>query len=77
MANYKKTILIAFSFLITLISEAQSGSVSVPKEEMGFMRSEGKIYVVMVVVVTILIGLILYLFRLDRKLSKLEKDSNL
>ena len=38
------------------------------------MRSNGRIYVVVAVVVTILIGLILYLVRLDRKMSKLEKD---
>lgn len=38
------------------------------------MRSNGRIYVVLAVVVTILIGLILYVFRLDRKITKLEKD---
>jgi uncharacterized membrane protein len=46
-------------------------------EENGFMRSEGKIYVVMIVVITILAGLILYVFRLDKKLSKLEKGDSL
>jgi hypothetical protein len=39
------------------------------------MRSNGRIYVVVAVVVTILIGLIIYLVRLDRKMSKLEKGS--
>lgn len=38
------------------------------------MRSNGRIYVVVAVVVTILIGLLLYVFRLDRKISKLEKE---
>jgi uncharacterized membrane protein len=38
------------------------------------MRSNGRIYVVIAVVVTILLGLILYVFRLDRKISRLEKD---
>lgn len=38
------------------------------------MRSNGRIYVVLAVVVTILIGLILYVFRLDRKITKFEKD---
>ncbi len=46
-------------------------------ESTGFMRSEGKIYVVMVVAVVILTGLILYLFRLDKKITKLEKGENL
>jgi hypothetical protein len=38
------------------------------------MRSNGRIYVVIAVVLTILAGLILYVFRLDRKISKLEKE---
>ncbi len=37
------------------------------------MRSNGRIYVVVAVALTILIGLILYIVRLDRKISKLEK----
>jgi hypothetical protein len=36
-------------------------------------RSNGRIYVVVAVMLTILIGLILYLVRLDRKIRKLEK----
>ena len=38
------------------------------------MRSEGKIYVVIAVLVTILIGLIIYLVSIDRKVGKLEKE---
>ena len=38
------------------------------------MRSNGKIYVVVTVVLIILIGLLLYLVRLDRKISRLEKE---
>ena len=40
------------------------------------MRSNGKIYVVVAVVLTILAMLIIYLFRIDRKISKLEKNIN-
>jgi hypothetical protein len=39
------------------------------------MRSEGKIYVVMAVCLTILIGLFIYLISIDRKISKLEKNN--
>jgi hypothetical protein len=39
------------------------------------MRSNGRIYVVVAVVLLILAGLILYLVRLDKKISKLEKDN--
>ena len=39
------------------------------------MRSNNKIYVVMAVCITILMALILYLVRIDRKISTLEKSS--
>ena len=42
------------------------------EEPTDFMRSEGKIYVVMAVVVTIVAGIFIYLVNLDRKISKLE-----
>ncbi|MFN5421743.1 MAG: CcmD family protein [bacterium] len=38
------------------------------------MRSNGKIYVVVAVLLTILIGLFAYIIRIDRKISKLEKE---
>ena len=38
------------------------------------MRDNGKIYVVVAVIVAIFIGIILYLIRLDRKMTRLEKD---
>ena len=41
------------------------------------MRSNGKIYVVVAVLVAIFIGIILYLIRLDRKISKLEKETKI
>ncbi|MBT1700899.1 CcmD family protein [Fulvivirgaceae bacterium PWU4] len=37
------------------------------------MRSEGKIYVVVAIILVVLAGLIAYLFLLDKKLSKMEK----
>jgi K+-transporting ATPase A subunit len=40
------------------------------------MRSNGRIYVVVAVILIILVGLIVYLVRLDRKISKLEKNHN-
>ena len=38
------------------------------------MRSEGKIYVVIAVVLIILFGLLFYLSRLDKKIRQLEKE---
>lgn len=37
------------------------------------LRSSGKIYVVVLVLVILFVGLALYLFSIDRKVSKLEK----
>ena len=37
------------------------------------LRSEGKIYVVVGVLVTILLGVLLYLIIIDRKVSDIEK----
>ncbi len=65
-----KKIMLLFTLLMTtLLSFGQE------KVEMAdTMRSNGRIYVVVAVVVTILSGLILYVVRLDRKITKLEKE---
>ncbi len=42
------------------------------QEETDFMRSMGKMYVVVAVIVAIFIGIVIYLVTLDRKISKLE-----
>ena len=44
--------------------------------EADLMRSNGKIYVVVAVCLTILIGLFIYVFLLDRKISRLEKGKD-
>jgi CcmD family protein len=76
MKHYKKMVLFTSAFLMHLFVMAQNpGSTAALKDD-GFMRSEGKIYVVMAVVITILVGLILYVFRLDKKITKLEKGDN-
>jgi len=68
--NKMKIILCSFFFLLVcFFANAQ------PEVDMAdTMRSNGKIYVVIAVILTILLGLILYIVRLDRKISKLEKN---
>lgn len=39
------------------------------------MRSDGRIYVVIAVMLTILAGLFFYVAKLDRRISKMEKES--
>lgn len=65
----KVALLLSFN---TLGTYAQS---NIP-EPVDMMHSNGKIYVVVAVVVTILLGLFLYVFNLDRKISKMEKNSH-
>jgi fluoride ion exporter CrcB/FEX len=50
-------------------------AVAQDKPEMAdLMRSNGKIYIVVAVCLTILIGLFLYAWSIDRKISRLEKE---
>jgi hypothetical protein len=63
----KLMFLTAFIFLSMLV-KAQGAEMA------DVMRSNGKIYVVIAVMLTILLGVVFYLIRLDRKISKLEKN---
>ena len=66
-----KILLSALFQLFILNAVAQDSSA----EMADTFRSNGKIYVVVAVILTILAGIILYLIRLDRKISRLEKNS--
>lgn len=52
---------------LTLLAQQQ------PVEMADTMRSNGKIYIVVAVCLTILLGLFWYVWRVDCKLSRLEK----
>jgi hypothetical protein len=58
-----------FVLLFVMVAHAQENNS--PTDG---MRAGGKIYVVLAVALTVLVGLILYVVRLDRKISKLEKQ---
>ena len=65
-----------YSFLLLLINSFVFAQDTASATEAGTgMRSEGKIYVVVAVVVTILLGLFLYIIGLDRKITRLEKKN--
>lgn len=59
--------------LITLFMVICNTAFSQEVEMADTMRSNGKIYVIVGIILIILIGLITYLFLLDRKVSRLEK----
>jgi len=67
---------IAYKWLATFALALLQCSViaqPVAAEQEAVMRSNNKIYVVLAVCLTILIGLFLYLFSVERKISKLEQ----
>ena len=65
----------ALSFLIIdYTAIAQTAAIDSVANK-GFMVSNDKIYVVMAIVVTILAGLIFYVARLDKKISRIEKEN--
>lgn len=68
----RKTSLLAWAIL-TLNSFAAAAQDSAP-EMADTMRSNGKIYVVVLVLATIFVGIIAYLIRLERKIKKLEQS---
>ena len=70
MMKLKKILLLCCLLSVSFAGMAQEKEV----EMADTMRSNGRIYVVVAVVVTILLGLILYVVRLDRKISRLEKE---
>ncbi|MEP6466558.1 MAG: CcmD family protein [Parafilimonas sp.] len=75
MKLLKKYICLSLFLFFIMKSFAQDAvAVSGNANQNNFMTSDGKIFVVMAVVVVIVFGLFLYLFNLDRKISKLEKN---
>ena len=63
--------------LVLMLNASYLFAQQPPAEMADTMRSNGRIYVVVAVMLTILIGLVLYVVRLDRKIGKLEKENRL
>lgn len=61
--------------LMLLLSSVQLFAQSNDVEMADALRSNGKIYVVVICIVIILVGLLIYLFSLDKRLKKIEKKS--
>jgi predicted Na+-dependent transporter len=72
MIIIKKITMLLVIMMTSVITFAQDKKVEMADK----MRDNGRIYVVVAVVLTILIGLILYIVRLDKKISRLEKENS-
>lgn len=66
----KKNTLITFMLLLVI---TPVWLMAQPIEMADTLRSEGKIYVVVAILLVIFAGLIGYLFLLDRKITRIEK----
>ena len=68
----------SLKFLTTLLTKAVTQSAYAQNAEMAdTFRSEGKIYVVVAIILIVLAGLVAYLFILDRKMTRLERTIEL
>lgn len=72
MIKIRNFLLLFFLFCISSLYAQAPAADNVEMAE--GMRSSGKIYVVVGVVLIILAGLLLYVISVDRKVSKLEKE---
>lgn len=70
MYNYFTRILFLAAFLLLSFTTYAQDKVQMADS----MRDNGKIYVVVAVCITILIGLFVYVFILDKKISRFEKN---
>lgn len=66
-----KNIIVRITGLVLLII-TNVGVAQTEVEMADTMRSEGKIYVIVAIVLIVLAGLVVYLFMLDRKVKNLE-----
>lgn len=64
-----KSFICTLLFCLFFIPHAISQEI----EMADLMRSNGKIYVVVAVIAIIFIGLMIYLFKIDKRVSKLEE----
>ncbi|MGN6638325.1 MAG: CcmD family protein [Mucilaginibacter sp.] len=68
----KKLLILLCLTLSNFVASAQAGDNGV--EMADTMRSSGKIYVVIATICIIFVGLAIYMFSMDRKLKKIEKE---
>jgi CcmD family protein len=66
----KKMLLFLNAFLLSTVTLLAQEQVEMADN----LRNEGKIYVVVAVVSIVLLGVLFYVIRLDRKVSVLEKE---
>ncbi len=69
MKNLTKAFTLFFSMILWSQTLLAQGS------ETDFFRNTGKIYVVVAIIVATFLGIVFYLIYLDRKIARLERES--
>lgn len=70
--KFRRTIILFISFIFIGIRSSIAQSIEMADS----LRQEGKIYVVVAVVLLVLLSLVGYLWRLDKKLTKIESKNS-
>jgi hypothetical protein len=73
LKKYFRLLIAVILILICAVTYAQDSVANKRPEMATAFRADGKIYVVIAVLVTILAGLFIYVAALDRKISRIEK----
>lgn len=71
--NFMKKIFLTTILLLTCLLGVNAQS-SAPVEMADALRGSGKIYVVVAVISVIFIGIIAYLFSIDKRVKKIEQE---
>jgi hypothetical protein len=72
MKKFSRILLAGLLLLSNIAAFSQSESVEMADQ----FRADGKIYVVVAIILVVLLGFVAYLFLLDRKLTNIDKALN-
>lgn len=72
--QFSRRALLALAAVLLPLCAALAQTPEAGPEMADALRQDGKIYVVVAVIVVILVGVLAYLVSIDRKVSRLEKE---
>ncbi len=72
----KSRIIAALLFLLAALPASAHDQHTLDQQAFQSLRGHGTLHAVFAVIIVILSGLFIFLWRLDKKVSKLEKDIN-
>ena len=70
----RRALLALAAVLLPALAQPAAATAWTAPEMADALRQDGKIYVVVAVIVVILVGLLVYLISIDRKVSRLERE---